>query len=147
MWCNVHMWLNLVLVVFTVVCFTIAMLTFKDTGGKNFATPKLHHLISLVVCVLASVQVIGILPHPHINHSKNAVATNIQVCDYYHRITSVLLLGIGCGKVQRVELLVDVWGVTWCHGSCHGGQEDYFQDTRTQRDRKSGGHQRSSSGS
>ena len=74
MWFNVHMWLKLFLVVFTTEYFALAVLTFKETGCKEFAVSKLHHMIGLVVFVFANVQVIDILMRHHINHEKNHVS-------------------------------------------------------------------------
>ena len=53
-WFNVYMWLDPVLVVFTTLFFAVSMQIFKDTGRKHFAALKPHHVIGLVVFVLAS---------------------------------------------------------------------------------------------
>lgn len=98
-WFKVHMWLNLVSVVFTATCFAVAVRTFEETGREHFASSKPHHVIGLVVFVLASAQVIGGLLRPHIDHGETPVSTRRRAWKYGHRITGVALLGMGIYQI------------------------------------------------
>lgn len=95
-WFNVHMYMNMASILFTIASFAVAVKTFENLERDHFTTDKPHHVIGLVVFVLASAQVIGAFLRPHIDKDRKIPpTTKRKIWKYFHKATGVALVAMG----------------------------------------------------
>ena len=86
-WFMVHRTLNLLTFVLTVAAVTLAFVLFRTSGQTHFT--KAHHVIGMIVFILACVQVVGGILRPHVGEPK----THKRIkWEYFHKTSGVLIL-------------------------------------------------------